>query len=78
MKCVIQRERYRFTDETHYSKKVTETFPASKVVSYRQCPDLHCISIRTEILKNRAALKHSSNSELSKNWCLKPPFKLCE
>lgn len=53
----------------------TKTFPVSKVASYRQCLDLHCISIRIETLKNRAALKHTSSSEQSKTWCLKTPFK---
>lgn len=57
------------------NRKGTWTFPVSKVVSYRQCLDLHCISIRIETLKNRAALKHTSSSEQSKSWCLKTPFK---
>lgn len=57
------------------NRKGTKTFPVSKAVSYRQCLDLHCISIRIETLKNSTALKHTSSSEQSKTWCLKTPFK---
>lgn len=83
MKCTIQicfkREAQAHRWDTQpENKKVTETFPTSKVVSYRQCLDLHCISIRIETLKNRAALKNTSNSELSKSRCLKTLFKLFE
>lgn len=72
------RERRRFTGQTHSytTKKATETSPTSKLVSYKQCLDLCCILIRTEILKSRAALKHTS--KFSKNWCLKTLFKLFE
>lgn len=83
MKCTIQicfeSEAQAHRQDTQLdNKKVTKTSPTSKVISYRQCLDLHCISIRIETLKNRAALKHTSNSELSKNWCLKTLFKLSE
>lgn len=74
------RERHRFTGQTHSytTKKATETSPTSKLVSYKQCLDLCCILIRTETLKSKAALKHTSNSKFSKNWCLKTLFKLFE
>lgn len=83
MKCTVQicfnREAQAQRQDTQLdNKKVDKTFSASKVVSYMQCLDLHCISIRTETLKNKAALKHTFNSELSKNWCLNPLFKLSE
>lgn len=36
-------------------QKRDQTFLVSKVVSYRQCLELHCISNRIETLKNTAA-----------------------
>lgn len=82
IKCTIQicfkREAQAQKWDTPLdNKKVAKTFSASKVVSYMQCLDLHCISIRTETLKNKAAFKHTFNSELS-NWRLNPLFKLFE
>lgn len=63
MKCTIQicfeREAQAHRQDTQLdNKKVTKTSPTSKVISYRQCLDLHCISIRIETLKKSGTQTH--------------------